>query len=172
MRDAVRVIFLVEGGGRLEPLEPRWGSEGVGGVHLLGDAGLPAGLIHLGAPKDHEATLGLRALVVFLLGAVRWVIGLQGRLLGLALLAEGATDVALCGSIVLEEVPSLPPCGTSRGTQAPSQSVLGVHCARRAEVWQRGQPRPPSPPHGAFGPYFACRGIAGTTHDHRYHRHR
>jgi hypothetical protein len=40
-------------------------------VHvLLGDAVLPAGFVHLGAPEDHEAVLGLRELIVFLLGAI------------------------------------------------------------------------------------------------------
>ena len=84
--------------------------KGVNGVHiLLGDVALPAGLICPGAPEDHEAALDLRELGVFLLGAIRWVISLQGRLLSLALLVEGATDVALHGSTVLEEVLCLPP---------------------------------------------------------------
>jgi hypothetical protein len=40
-------------------------------VHLLlGDAALPAGFIRLGALEDHEATLSLGELVVFLLGTV------------------------------------------------------------------------------------------------------
>ena len=51
------------------------------GIHLLlGAAALPVGLMRLGAPKDHEAVLGLGELVVFLLGAVRWVTSLRGRL--------------------------------------------------------------------------------------------
>jgi hypothetical protein len=66
------------------------------------------GFIHLGSPEDHEAALGLRELIVFLLGAICRVAGLQGRLLGLALLAEGAIDVALHGSIVLEKMLRLP----------------------------------------------------------------
>jgi hypothetical protein len=71
MRDAVRVVLLVKGDGRLGPPEPHRGSEGVDGVHLpLGDAALPAGFIRLGAPKDHEAALGLGELVVFLLGTI------------------------------------------------------------------------------------------------------
>ena len=58
------------------------------GIHLLlGDAALPVGFIRLGALEDHETMLSLGELVVFLLCAVRRVIGLQGRLLGLALLA-------------------------------------------------------------------------------------
>jgi hypothetical protein len=110
MQDTVRVVFLVEGDGRLGPLELRWGSEGVDSIHLLlGDAVLPAGLVRLGAPEDHEAAFGLEELVIFLLGAVRQLIGLRGRLLGLALLAEGATDVALHGGIVLEKIFHLPP---------------------------------------------------------------
>ena len=41
------------------------------GVHLLlGDVALLAGLIRLGAPKDHEVVLGLGELGVILLGAV------------------------------------------------------------------------------------------------------
>jgi hypothetical protein len=88
----------------------------VDGVHLLlGDAALPARFIRLGAPEDHEATLSLGELIVFLLGTVRRVTGLRGRLLGLALLAEGATDVALHGSVVLEKMLCLPPRGTGRG---------------------------------------------------------
>jgi hypothetical protein len=57
VRDAIGMILLVERDGRLGPLEPRRGGKGVDGVHLLlGDAVLPAGLVRLGAPKDHEAT--------------------------------------------------------------------------------------------------------------------
>jgi hypothetical protein len=71
MRDAVGVIFLVKGDGRLGPLEQRQGDEGVDGVHLLlGDAVLLVGLIHLGALEDHEAALGLGELVVLLLGTI------------------------------------------------------------------------------------------------------
>jgi hypothetical protein len=81
----------------------------VDGVHLLlGDAALSARFKCLGAPEDHGAVLGLRELVVCLLGAVCRVTGLQGRLLGLALLAEGATDVALHGGAVLEKMHCLP----------------------------------------------------------------
>ena len=104
------VVFSVEGDGCLGPLKPCQGGKGVDSVHLLlGDATLPMGLVRLGAPKDHEAVLGLGELIVFLLGAVHRVAGLQGSLLGLALLAEGATDVALHGSAVLEEMLRLPP---------------------------------------------------------------
>ena len=89
-------------------------------VHLLfGDAALLAGFIGVGALEDHEAALNLGELGVLLLGISRWVVGLQGRLLGLALLAEGATDVALHGGVVLEKM-SPTPRGTSRGTRAPS----------------------------------------------------
>ena len=80
------------------------------GVHLLfGDAALLVVFIGVGAPKDHDAVLDLEELGVFHLGASRRVIGLQGRLLGLALLAEGAMDVALHGGVVLEEVLCLSP---------------------------------------------------------------
>ena len=66
------MVFLVEGDGRLGPSEPCRSGEGVNGVHLLlGDVVLPAGLVRLGAPKDHEAALGLGELIVFLLGTVR-----------------------------------------------------------------------------------------------------
>ena len=110
MRNTIGVIPLVEGDGRLGPLEPCWEGEGVNSVHLLlDDAALPVGLICLGAPKDHEAALGLGELVVFFLGTVHWVTGLWGRLLGLALLAKGATDVALQGGAVLEKMLHLPP---------------------------------------------------------------
>jgi hypothetical protein len=82
----------------------------VNGVHLLlGDTTLPAGFVGFEASKDHEAALGLWELIVFLLGASCWIIGLQGWLLGLALLANGATDIALHGSIVLKEGLCLPP---------------------------------------------------------------
>jgi hypothetical protein len=58
---------------------------GVNGIHLLlGDAVLSAGFICLGALEDHEAALSLRELIVFLLGAIRRVASLHGRLLGLA----------------------------------------------------------------------------------------
>jgi hypothetical protein len=67
----------------------------VNGVDLLFyDVALLAGFVGVGAPKYHEAVLSLGELGVFLLGASCQVTSLQGRLLGLALLAEGATDVA------------------------------------------------------------------------------
>ena len=70
----IGMVFLVEHDGRLGPPEPCRGGEGVDSVHLLlGDAELPVGFIRLGAPKDHEAALGPRELVVFLLGTIRWV---------------------------------------------------------------------------------------------------
>jgi hypothetical protein len=98
MRDTVRFVFLIESDGRLGPSEPCRSDEGVNSIHLLfGDAALPAGFIGVGAPKDHEAALGLQELGVFLLGTPRQVASLQGRLMGLALLAEGAMDVALHG---------------------------------------------------------------------------
>jgi hypothetical protein len=53
--------------------------------------------------------LGLEELVVLLLGIIHRVTGLRGRLLGLSLLAEGATDVALHGGTVLEKMLRLPP---------------------------------------------------------------
>ena len=97
------------------------------GVHLLlGDAALPVGLIRLGAPVNPEAALGLGELVVFFLGAVRQDAGLWGRLLGLSLLAEGATDVALHGSAVLQKMLHLPPWNG----QGDSSAFL--KCSRRA----------------------------------------
>jgi hypothetical protein len=46
------------------------------GIHLLlGDVMLPMGFIGLGAPKDHEAMLGLRKLSVFPQDAFHWVTG-------------------------------------------------------------------------------------------------
>jgi hypothetical protein len=62
-----------------------------------------------GSPKDHEAVLGLRKLIVFLLGAVHRVVDLWGRLLGLELLGEGATDIALHGNAILEKILRLSP---------------------------------------------------------------
>jgi hypothetical protein len=118
MRDTVGVVFLVEGDGRLGPLEPRRSGKGVDGVHLLrSDVVLPVGFVCLGALEDHEAVLGLWELVIFLLCAYRWVTDLQGRLLGLALLAEGAMDVALYGGAVLEEVLCLPPMESAGGLE-------------------------------------------------------
>ena len=101
MRDTIGVVFLVEGDGHLGPLELCRGGEGVNSVHLL-----------LG-----DAALYLRELGVFLLGASHWVPSLQGRLLGLALLAKGATDVALHASTVLEEVLCLPPMEWAGGLE-------------------------------------------------------
>jgi hypothetical protein len=70
----------------------------VNSVHLhLGDVALLAGLVRLGALEDHEAPLGLRELDILLQGAICQFASLWGRLLGLALLAEGAMDVALDG---------------------------------------------------------------------------
>jgi hypothetical protein len=81
----------------------------VDGVHLLlGYVALLVGLIHLGAPEDHEVELGLGELGV-LLGVVCPFAGLPGRLLGHALLAKDATNVAPDGGVVLEEVLCLPP---------------------------------------------------------------
>jgi hypothetical protein len=89
----------------------------VNDIHLLFcDAALSAGFIGVGAPEDHEVALGLGEFGVFLQGASCQVIGLQGKLLGLALLAEGATNVAIHGGVVLEKVLCLPPverAGTS-----------------------------------------------------------
>jgi hypothetical protein len=103
------MVFLVEGDGRLGPLEPHRSGEGVDSVHLLlSDVALPAGFICLGALEDHEAKLGPGECIVFLLGIVRRVASLWGRLLGLALLVEGATDVALHGGTILEKMLCLP----------------------------------------------------------------
>jgi hypothetical protein len=86
------------------------GGEGVDGIHLLfSDVALLAGFICLGTPEDHEAALDLRELIIFLLGIIRRVTGLWGRLLGLALLAKGATDVALHGGAALEKMLCLAP---------------------------------------------------------------
>jgi hypothetical protein len=71
---------------------------------MLGDAALPAGLICLGVPEDHEAAIGLRKLGVVLRGNVWWFTSLGGRLLVLSLLAEGAADVAPDGGTVFQEV--------------------------------------------------------------------
>jgi hypothetical protein len=123
------VIFLVEGNGHLGPSKLRRGGEGVNGVHLLvGDVALLVGFISLGAPKDHEAALGLGELIVFLLGTVRRVTSLWGKLLGLALLAEGATDVNLHGRVVLEEMLWLPPVEGQGASSAFSKcSVCAPH---------------------------------------------
>ena len=78
-------------------------------IHLLlGDAALPVGPICLGALKDHKAVLGLGELIVFFLGVACQVTSLRGRLLGLALLAKGAMDIAFHGGIVLVEMLRLP----------------------------------------------------------------
>jgi hypothetical protein len=77
MRDAIEMVFLLEGDGCLGPPEPCQGSEGVDDIHVLfGDAMLSAGFICLGALEDHEAALGLGELVVLLLGAACWVTSL------------------------------------------------------------------------------------------------
>ena len=61
----IGVILLVQGDVCLGPSEPRWGSKGVNGVHLLlNDAVLLAGFIHLGALEDHEPAIGLGELSV------------------------------------------------------------------------------------------------------------
>jgi hypothetical protein len=100
----------------------------VNGVHLLvGDVALLVGFISLGAPKDHEAALGLGELIVFLLGTVHQVTSLWGKLLGLALLAEGATNVNLHGRAVLEEMLWLPPVEGAGGLECLLE-VLSV-CA-------------------------------------------
>jgi hypothetical protein len=121
------MVFLLEGDGYLGPLEPRQGGEGVDGVHLLfGDTALSAGFIRLGAPKDHEAVLGLEELVVFLLGTACWVTDLRSRPLGLAILAEGCYGCSpLWWHSPWED--ALPaPYGMDRGIRAPSRSVLAV----------------------------------------------
>jgi hypothetical protein len=58
--------------------------------------------------------LSLEELIV-LLGIVHRVTGLWGRLLGLGLLAEGATDVARHGGTVLEKMLRLPPVERAGG---------------------------------------------------------
>ena len=80
------------------------------GIHLLlGDAALLAGLVHLGACKDHEAVIDLGELGVVLRGGIRRLTSLRDRLLGLVLLVEGAANVAPNGGVVFEEVLRLPP---------------------------------------------------------------
>jgi hypothetical protein len=102
-------------------------------VHLLlNEAALTSGHVRLGAPENHEAVLGHTKLGV-LLGTVCWFAGLRSQLLGLALLAKGAMDVAPVGSTVLEEVLRLP-CGKGRGPRAPSRSARGAHPTRRVEA--------------------------------------
>jgi hypothetical protein len=82
----------------------------VNGVDLLlGDAALLAGLVRLGAPKDHKAAIDLSELSIILWCTVCWLIGLRGWLLGLALLAEGVMGVALDCGAVFEGVLRLPP---------------------------------------------------------------
>ena len=72
MGDMIGMVFLVEGDGHLGPPEARQGGEGVDGIHLLlGDAALPEGFIHLGAPEDHETSFGLGEPIVFLLDTIR-----------------------------------------------------------------------------------------------------
>ena len=65
-------------------------------------------MICLGAPKDHETTIGLGELGVVLWGGVRWFTSLWGCLLGLVLMVEGVTNVAPDGGAVLEELICLP----------------------------------------------------------------
>ena len=75
--NTIGVIALVERDGHLGPSEPHQDGKGVNGVHLLlGDVALSAGFVGLGALEDHEASLGLQELIVFLLGICCWVIGL------------------------------------------------------------------------------------------------
>ena len=101
MGDTIGMVFLVKGDGRLGTPKPYQGGMGVDDVHLLlSDTALPVGFICLGALEDHVEALGLEELIVFLLGTICRVANLWGRLLGLALLAEGATDVALHASVV------------------------------------------------------------------------
>jgi len=134
MRDAIGVVFLVEGDGHLGPSKPRWSGKGVNGVHLLfDDAALSAGFIGVGAPEDHEAALGLGELGVFLLGTSRWVTGLQGRLSRPSLLAKGATNVALHDSAIIEEVFCLPPVEWAGGLKR----LLEVFWACASPTWLR-----------------------------------
>jgi hypothetical protein len=83
LRDAIRMVFLIEGDGHLGALQSHRGSEGVDSIHLLlGDAALPVGFRRLGALEDHEAALSLGELIV-LQGIVCQVTGLWGKLLAL-----------------------------------------------------------------------------------------
>jgi hypothetical protein len=124
-------IPLIEGDGCLRPPELCWGSQGVDGVHLLlSDAALSVGFVRLGAPEDHEAVLGLVELGVLLLGAVCRCTGLQDRLLGLALLAESATDVASNSSAVHEKVLRLPPVERVGGLNPFSKCSRHAHHPR------------------------------------------
>ena len=99
-------------------------------IHILiGDVALLVGFICLGALEDHEATLGLEKLVVFLLGTVRWLAGLRSRLLGLSLLAEGATNVDLHGGVVFEKMLRLPPWNGHRDSSAFSKCSGHIACS-------------------------------------------
>jgi hypothetical protein len=136
MQDVIRMVFLIKDDGHLGPLELHQGGKGMDGIHLLlDDVVLPVGFIHLGAPEDHEAALNLEELVVLLLGTIRRVAGLWCRLLGLALLAKGATDVAIHGSVVLEKMLCLPLVEWVGGICVPYQSVSGVQCTHGAKGW-------------------------------------
>jgi hypothetical protein len=112
----IGVIPLVEGDGYLRPSEPHWSGKGVNDIHLLlGDVAQPTGFVCLGAPEDHEVAIDLGELGVVLWSGVRWLASLWGWLLGLALLAVGATDVAPNDGAVLEEVLHLPSMERAEG---------------------------------------------------------
>jgi hypothetical protein len=91
---------------------------------LLGDAALSTGFVCLGSPEDHEATISLQKLGVILWGGVHRLASLGGRLLGLALLAEGATDVAPDGGAVFEEVLLLSPW-SKKGASSTFSKCMG-----------------------------------------------
>jgi hypothetical protein len=82
---------------------------------LLSDAVVPAGFVCLGAPKDHQAAIGLGELSVFLKGCFGRVASLRGRLLGSALWAKGATDVAPHSGVVFQDMPHLAAVERARG---------------------------------------------------------
>ena len=112
----VWVIILVEGDGQLGPTEPRQCGKGVNCVHLmLGDVTLLAGFIYLRTLEDHEASLGLRKLNIFLLDIIHWLASLHDRLLGLTLLAKGAIDIDSNGGTSLKEVIHLPTMDQTEG---------------------------------------------------------
>jgi hypothetical protein len=131
VRNTVRVVLLVKGDSHLGTLEAHWGGKGVDNVHLLlSDVVLLAGFIRLGAPKDHEAMVSLRKLSVIFWGSIHRLASLGGRLLGLALLAEGAMDVASNCGTVFEEVFAYPSCN---GQGASSTFLKCSGCAPRLQ---------------------------------------
>jgi hypothetical protein len=129
MGNTIRVIPLVKGDGRLGPSELCRGGEDVDDVHLLlSYVALSMGLVRLGAPEDHEIAIDLGELGVVLHGSIHEFASLRGWLLGLALLAKGATDVAPDGGTTFEEVLCLPTVERAGGFERLLE-VLGARSA-------------------------------------------